>query len=91
MDGISSDGTRAIEIKCGNSAYRHTAASGSPPDYYYGQLQHIMAVAGLASIDFWCYLPEYGGVLVQVQRNNEYIERMVLAEYEFWKQVIGDA
>lgn len=87
VDGISPDGTMAVEIKCGDSAYRHTAACGSPPDYYYGQLQHIMAVAGLVSIDFWCYLPEYGGILVPVQRDDPYIERMVLAEYEFWGQV----
>jgi len=87
VDGISADGSRAVEIKCGDSAYAHTEACGSPPDYYYGQLQHIMAVAGLASIDFWAYLPEYGGILVPVQRDSQYIERMVLAEYEFWEQV----
>ena len=87
VDGISADGGSAVEIKCGDSAYRKTAEYGSPPDYYYGQLQHIIAVAGLAAIDFWCYLPDRPGILVRVDRDDDYIERMVLAEYEFWGQV----
>lgn len=87
VDGISSDWDRVVEIKCGESVYRKTAATGRAPGYYYGQLQHILAVTGLGEIDFWCYLPGLSPVLVTVERDERYITRMIKAEYEFWKAV----
>ena len=42
LDGISDDGEKIVEIKCGNSAFNKARKYGEIPDYYYGQLQHIM-------------------------------------------------
>ena len=88
VDGLSDDGSMVVEIKCGNSVYRKTAASGRIPDYYYGQLQHVLAVTGLASIDFWCYLPDCPEVLVTVPRNEDYIKRLLEKEFLFWQKVL---
>lgn len=88
VDGLSAGGSAVVEIKCGNSVYRKTSASGRVPDYYYGQLQHALAVTGLTSIDFWCYLPNCPEVLVTVDRNDDYIKRLLEAEYNFWQQVL---
>jgi putative phage-type endonuclease len=88
VDGISFDGNIVVEIKCGDSVYRKTSLSGRPPDYYYGQLQHILAVTGFASIDFWCYLPKCRELLVTVNRDDNYIRRLLEAEYKFWQKVI---
>lgn len=88
VDGLSDDGSVIVEIKCGNSVYRKTAASGRVPDYYYGQLQHALAVTGLASIDFWCYLPDCPEVLVTVPRNEDYIKRLLEKEFFFWQKVL---
>ena len=87
VDGISSSGNVIVEIKCGESVYRHTSQYGCVPDYYYGQLQHILAVSGLASLDFWCYLPGCPELLTPVPRNEEYIKRLVAAERSFWNNV----
>lgn len=87
VDGITPAGDVVVEIKCGKSAYGYASASGAPPDYYYGQLQHILAVTGLPSIDFWCYWPGYPEILITVSRDDDYIRRLLLAESAFWEAV----
>ena len=88
LDGLSADGRTVVEIKCGDSVYRKTASFGEVPDYYYGQLQHILAVTGNSSIDFWCWLPGRSGLLVQVERDAKYIETLIETERKFWTRVI---
>ena len=88
VDGLSADGSAVVEIKCGESVYRNSAASRKVPKYYFGQLQHILAVTSLPSIDFWCYLPNRPEVHLQVPRDDSYIERMLDAEHLFWQQVL---
>jgi putative phage-type endonuclease len=87
LDGFTANGDAVVEIKCGQSVYRRVAQSRSVPDYYYGQLQHILAVTGLESLDFWCYWPGCPELLVPVPRNHTYIERLLIRELEFWNQV----
>ncbi len=87
LDGLSADGTRVVEIKCGPSVYAKTAKDQAPPRYYMGQLQHILAVTALPAIDFWCYLPGQAPVHVLVARDELYIERMLAAEAAFWAEV----
>ncbi|GEM_PF-657524 len=87
VDGITSDGNAVVEIKCGEKVYNSTVQSGRPPDYYYGQLQHTLAVTGLASIDFWCFLPDQPEVLIHVNRDDDYIKRLIIAEQEFWNKI----
>jgi putative phage-type endonuclease len=87
VDGISANGNAIVEIKCGESVYRHTSQYRCIPDYYYGQLQHILAVSGLASLDFWCYLPGRPELLTPVIRDDKYIDRLITAERNFWNNV----
>ncbi|MCC7262989.1 MAG: YqaJ viral recombinase family protein [Candidatus Latescibacteria bacterium] len=91
LDGLSEDHDTVVEIKCGQSAYRWASQSGTVPDYYYGQLQHILALTGLASLDFWCYWPGQPEVLIPVARDEDYIAGMLKREEEFWKRVQGGA
>lgn len=90
LDGLSADGTRVIEIKCGQAAYRTTAATGQPPGYYIGQLQHILAVTGLEAIDFVCYQPRQPLLHLPVPRDEEYIASLLVAESLFWEQVLAE-
>jgi len=87
VDGIAAERDLVVEIKGGESVYRKTSEEGSLPGYYYGQLQHILAVTGLGSIDFWCYLPGLPELLVPVKRDNDYINSLVEAELKFWNTV----
>jgi putative phage-type endonuclease len=91
VDGIAANGNGIVEIKCGESVYRHTAQHRCAPDYYYGQLQHILAVTGFPSLDFWCYLPDRPELLTRVVRDDKYIDRLIIAEGDFWKSVHQNA
>ncbi len=87
VDGISPDGDKVIEIKCGESVYRHSSTTGKVPGYYYGQLQHILAVTGLSEIDYFCFLPGLPEVHLPIPRNDEYIGRLLETEAAFWEKL----
>jgi len=89
LDGICVNHASVVEIKCGRTAYRIAYQARSVPSYYYGQTQHILAVTGLDSLDFWCYWPGCPEVLIHVPRDAAYIERMLEKEFEFWNRVQG--
>jgi len=89
VDGLTPDGSTVIEIKCGESVYRKSATTSRVPDYYFGQLQHILAVTGLREIDFWCYLPDLPEVHIIVGRDDGYIKRLLEAEHAFWQRVLS--
>src|SRR3546814_1466414 len=81
---------RSVEIKCGESAYRTASRHRAVPRYYYGQLQHALAVSGCDAIDFWCYLPCKQPLLIEVPRDEPYIRRMIDSEYRFWSAIEAD-
>lgn len=96
LDGLSTDRKTIVEIKCGGAVYQKTRKTGRAPSYYYGQLQHIMAVTGNDHIDFWCWWPEerslpafenFEGIRISVKRNLEYIDKLIKIERQFWEQV----
>ena len=88
VDGLAADGNAVVEIKCGESVYRKSSSSRKVPNYYFGQLQHILAVTNLPSIDFWCYLPNRPEVHLHVARDDGYIDRLLKVEHLFWQQVV---
>ena len=87
LDGLSTNYHAVVEIKCGASVYRRVSQSCSVPDYYYGQVQHILAVTGLESLDFWCYWPDNPALLLPVERDDTYIQRLLSKELEFWNLI----
>ncbi len=87
VDGLSDSGNTVVEIKCGESVYRHAATTRQVPTYYVGQLQHILAVTNLPEIDFWCYLPGQPNVRLRVGRDDRYIERLLRVEQMFWDDI----
>ena len=87
VDGLSDTHDSVVEITCGNSTYERTAKNLCVPEYCFGQLQHILAVTGFESIDFWCCSPGRDDLLLPVERDEVYIERLLHFEREFWNQV----
>lgn len=87
VDGLDVDSSTVVEIKCGASAYRTTLISGTIPNHYYGQLQHILAVTEFEAIDFYCYWPDSQPILRRVSRSEPYIARLLEAEEAFWATV----
>ena len=88
VDGLATDGSTIVEIKCGESVYRKASASRAVPDYYYGQLQHILAITNFQSVDFYCYLPKRPEVHLSIARDDSYIKRLLDTEYLFWQKIL---
>lgn len=88
VDGISADGLRVVEIKCGEQAYAKTAATRAPPPLYRAQLQHVLAITGHAEIDFFCYHRFRHPLHLRVARDEHYIRRLIAAEAKFWAMVV---
>lgn len=88
VDGLADDGTSVVEIKCGESVYRKSSATQKVPHYYFGQLQHILAVTDLPWIDFWCYFPNRPEVHLRIARDDNYISRLLDVEHQFWNRVV---
>ncbi len=89
LDGLSADGERAVEIKCGRATYDTAAARQRPARHHFPQLQHLLAVTGLPAIDYWCYYPPHPALRLEVRRDEAYIERLLGAEEVFWKRLAG--
>lgn len=87
LDGLSEDGQRVIEIKCGRAAYWRTATTGQPPTYYRAQLQHILAITGLPTIDFICDFPPLEVICLTIERDERYIEQLLEKEAAFWSKL----
>jgi putative phage-type endonuclease len=90
LDGLSADGERAVEIKCGKATYATAAARQRPAREHYPQLQHILAVLELPVVDYWCYCPPHPPLRLEVQRDPAYIERLLAAEEVFWRRLKRD-
>ena len=87
LDGLSDDGLRVVEIKCGERAFQFAMRHLAVPKYNYGQLQHILAVTGLSHIHYFSYHPTKQPILLEVERDEKYIARLVLAELHFWERL----
>lgn len=87
VDGYAPQQEKVIEIKCGEGAYWASSATGEVPKYYFAQLQHILFVTGLPTIDYWCYVPDRPEIFICVRRDEEYIQRMIEVEKAFWQEM----
>ena len=87
VDGLDGTGSRVVEIKCGEGVYRHVERYRAPPTYYVGQLQHILAVTDLNVIHLFCYWPGNPELLIDVPRDQKYIDRLIEEEERFFKRV----
>ena len=83
LDGISMDGKTIVEIKCPGAKDHAIALSGRVPDKYIPQLQHILSVTGAKEIFYWSY-KDGSGILVAIQRDEDYISRLVEKEKAFY-------
>ena len=88
LDGIASDG-RVLEIKCPGEKVHMMAKEGKVPDYYYPRIQHHMFLSDSGETDYMSYYEDdYTGevdvAIFTIERNQEFIDRMIPLEKEFW-------
>jgi len=92
LDGLNLDKSLAVEIKCPGAKAHAEAVAGNVPAHYMPQLQHQLACLnggcslGVPMIYYYSFDGEEG-VLLEVQRDEDFIEKMILAEVKFWKCV----
>lgn len=94
-DGITSDGKKAVEIKCPGVKTHQMAIDGNIPEYYLIQMHQQMLVADIQEIDFFSYYKEWPdvtkrGILITVQRSEILINEIIAACTEFWDHVQND-
>lgn len=83
LDGIDIDGQSIVEIKCPGQVDHDAAKDGKIPEKYIPQLQHQLAVTGL-KLAYYFSFDGNDGVIIEVERNDSYIERMIDLEKAFW-------
>lgn len=86
LDGLSIDKKRAVEIKNCNKDDHEFARSGIVPEHYYPQIQHQLECLGHDSMDYFSY-NDGEGIIVNVPRDDKYIDKMVEVEKKFWDHV----
>jgi putative phage-type endonuclease len=86
MDGVCIDNKYILEIKCTSKKNHELAKNGKIPDYYYPQVQHQISVC---DVDFCYYFSFDGssGIVVEVERDDKFINRMIEIEYEFYQEM----
>jgi putative phage-type endonuclease len=87
FDGLSRDFREAVEIKCGKASFK-MASKGIIPQYYVAQMQHLMYVAGLDCINYFCF-NENNFINIILNRDNQYITNLIEKEMEFWDFIIN--
>jgi putative phage-type endonuclease len=83
LDAIDEDHSQVFEIKCGLKSYELAEKKSEIPDYYYGQLQHILMVTRLPMITYVAYRPDSDLILMEVERDTSYISKLRYAEESF--------
>lgn len=83
LDGISHCG-QIVEIKCAGPRDHYIALEGKIPKHYYPQLQHQMHVCDVECMFYFSY-DGVAGVVVMVDRDDEYIKRLIEKEWDFYQ------
>ena len=85
LDGISEDYSSILEIKSGVKSHSYTAKTGQIPDYYYAQLQHMLMISDFESLYYVSFRPNEKLIVLEVGRDQEYIDILLNRELEFVK------
>lgn len=84
LDGITLELDAMVEIKCNGPKNHALALKGELAPHHNAQMQHQMECVGL---DFAYYYSFDGdkGVIVEVKRDQEFIDNMLEKEFDFWQ------
>ena len=88
LDGIDSDRKVIAEIKCSQKIY-DAAKKGEIFPYYIAQCQHQMMVYGL-DLNLFVAFDGFDGIIIEVKRDNDFIDKMLKAELEFLEFLDND-
>jgi putative phage-type endonuclease len=87
LDGLSPNGDMAVEIKCPGEQDHLLAKAGKVPEHYVPQLQHQLACLNINQLHYFSYR-DGEGVIVEVEKDDAFIEKLYSEEGQFWKCVL---
>lgn len=88
LDGITFNKDMAVEIKNVCFEDHSMAKSGKIPEKYYPQVQHQLACLGFNMLHYFSYR-EGDFALVEVERDQSYIDSLYQSEGAFWDLVLN--
>jgi putative phage-type endonuclease len=83
LDGLSPDGKILVEIKCPTTMREEIV-----PDIYYPQLQHQLYICELDKMFYFNFF-EGNTFLIEVRRDDAYIENMLTIEKDFYECMLS--
>jgi putative phage-type endonuclease len=86
FDGMTLEQDAIVEIKCPGKKDHFAALNGIIPDKYKAQLNHQMVVADVQEMFYFSFDGEKG-VIIEVKRDDKFIEIMIEKEREFWERL----
>lgn len=86
LDGLSTDKSSILEIKCGGSKLHYMAARGEIPQYYQDQMQHQLLVTGASKCFYYSY-DGSDGICIEVLPDAEFKSTFLPQAREFWRCV----
>jgi len=87
LDGINSNG-EILEIKCGKGSHE-LAKQGIIPDYYLCQVQCQIFCSNVSEAHYFSYRSDEDNVLLKVQRDDEFIEKMLTSVDIFYRNLLN--
>jgi predicted phage-related endonuclease len=89
LDGVCIDNKIILEVKCTNKKNHELAKNGKIPDYYMPQVQHQISVCDVDQCHYFSFDGSCG-VIVVVDRDEDYIKRMIEMEHEFYQEMTNE-
>lgn len=86
LDGYNEEHNLILEVKCPGKEDHEIAGRGLVPEKYEAQLQHQMFVAECDQAYYYSFDGE-NGISVLVERDDEYIAKMLKKEKEFYQMM----
>jgi len=88
LDGLDAKSGYIAEIKCPGNMDHTIALQGKVPDHYYPQLQVQIYVSG-AKKGFYVSFDGFENVVVDVERDDKYIDKMIPKLKEFYDCLVN--
>ena len=88
LDGINASRDLVVEIKNPGPKDHTVAQSGEVPPKYIPQLQAQIACSGVDIAHYWSFR-EGEGILLEVKKDNKYIDSFYKTADEFWQSVLA--
>lgn len=86
LDGLELMERCLVEIKCPGEKNHALAKEGKVPESYFCQMQHQLACTGL-NLALYFSFDGYKGHIVEVKRDNDFINDMMKQEEKFWETI----